>query len=169
MWTTKNCMYTKAEKPESLTVHSPKVQLRFHSNSNETGAEAFGRIIFFKFLLEFLESLSLVGFFGFVFGFGERRKGGRKHQYERETSVCCLERETSISGLSYIPPQPRQLPWSRIEPVTFPFAGRCPTNWAIPVRHWRIVWTVNHWPSDPQWIRIGRQSSNSSDEEISGS
>ena len=57
----------------------------------------------------------------------------RGREKEVETHWC--ERETLIGCFSCAPqlgtePQPRQVPWPGIKPVTLHFAGPHPTNWA---------------------------------------
>ena len=54
---------------------------------------------------------------------------------ERKGNKHWCERETSLNFLSYAPSlrlnlQPRHMPWSGIEPMTFRFVGWCPTKWA---------------------------------------
>ena len=64
-------------------------------------------------------------FYLFIF-----RERGRKGEREGVKPWC--EKETSIGCLPNL--QPRHGSWPGIELVTFHFAERCPTNWAIPVR-----------------------------------
>ena len=48
----------------------------------------------------------------------------------REILISCLSRAPN-RGLG---PKPRHVPWPRVEPATFCFAGQCPTHWAMLVR-----------------------------------
>ena len=53
-----------------------------------------------------------------------------KHWCVRETSVCCLSHSPNWRpGL-----QPRHVPWLRIEPMNFHFAGRHSIYWTTPAR-----------------------------------
>ena len=64
------------------------------------------------------------------FFFLREGKGGReeeKHWYEREHRSVASHMHLSCGPNL----QPRHVPWLRIEPATFHFAGPCPTIWAI--------------------------------------
>ena len=62
----------------------------------------------------------------------------REGKGERETAMC--ERNISVwHTLLHTPtwgpgPQPRHVPWPRIEPATLLFAGQCSIHWATPAR-----------------------------------
>ena len=65
--------------------------------------------------------------------FLERGEGRGK---EREKKMDVREKHWSADFCPCRRPNPqsRHVPWPEIEPATFHFAGRCPTNWATPVR-----------------------------------
>ena len=62
---------------------------------------------------------------------GEGREDkGEKHQCVRETWIgCLLHTPNTVPG-----PQPRQVSWEVIEPMTFWFTGWCLIHWATPAR-----------------------------------
>ena len=69
-------------------------------------------------------------FFKFIYLWREGEREGEKHW-------CAIE--TLMGYLSHTPnqgpgPQPRQVPWPGIEPVTFQFSGQCSAHWATPAR-----------------------------------
>ena len=61
---------------------------------------------------------------------GEGGRKGEKHQCVRDTSMGCFSHAPN-RGCG---PQPRHVPWLRIEPPIFQFEGWCPTHWATPLR-----------------------------------
>ena len=86
---------------------------------------------------------------------------------EKESEHCA--RDTSVGCLLYAPnwgpgQQPRHVPWLRIEPATFQFAGQCPIHWATPGwEDFKLFCSVlfnKKWPSNcnnnnisPSWFR----------------
>ena len=86
-------------------------------------------IIFYIPKMRFLEKIL------FIYLFLER---GERREKERERNVG--ERRKHWSVASYMRPnrglslRSRQGPWPGIKPVTFGFAGWCPSSWATPVR-----------------------------------
>ena len=76
----------------------------------------------------------------FIYLLLERRETREK---ERERNIDVWE-ITSIGCFSHPPnwgpgPKPRHVPWLRIEPATFWFAGRHSEHWTIPARAWRPI------------------------------
>ena len=71
----------------------------------------------------------------FIYLFLEKREWRDK---ERERNIDVREKHQLVVSLT-LPDQgpnvqPRHVPWPGIKPVTFLYAGWCPTNWATPVR-----------------------------------
>ena len=57
---------------------------------------------------------------------------GHDTQEKRQSVVSCMHPDRGLN------PQPRHVPWPGVRPVTFGFAGQCPTNGVTPGRALQI-------------------------------
>ena len=76
--------------------------------------------------------------------FRERGRGVK----ERERNIDQREKNQSVASHTHPDfwpnPHPRHMPWPEIEPVTFRFGGRCPTNWDTPVMGEYFIFKIFH-------------------------
>ena len=104
-----------------------------------------------------LNCLYFLLFKDFIYLFLERRKG-REKERERNINVWL-----PLTGPHQGPgPQPRQVPWLGIEPVTLWFTGWRSIHWATPARAWFVFFLHHILPNKVFIEKLNiRESSNS--------